>query len=280
MLISLVMATYGRYEEIDRFILSLANQELAAEKFELIIVDQNDVIEISDIVERYKYKLNIRHIRSKKKGLSFNRNIGLQYAKAELVGFPDDDCTYYPDTLSSVLEKLHNPKINAVFGAIRDRQGKDIIRKWPSTSTHLNRWNFFFLYSSITLFCRKKDILFNELLGAGCFFGSYEDADFTYQLVKCKGGCVYYPDVQVWHPPIGITEFSSEKNISYSLGFGGFCASHKWDIYILRIFFLSIAYHFALAIYEAITLQKQKSAKRWSSVFYKIVGFLKYPRHD
>ena len=47
--ISLILATYGRKIEVHQFIDSLIIQSLPKKSFELIVVDQNDTIDLSDI---------------------------------------------------------------------------------------------------------------------------------------------------------------------------------------------------------------------------------------
>ena len=73
---SLVMATLGRSEEIKIFLDSLSAQDY--KNFELIIVDQNERDILRDIVDEYKQKFYINHIRIREKGLSLARNIGIK----------------------------------------------------------------------------------------------------------------------------------------------------------------------------------------------------------
>src|SRR5690606_35936215 len=105
------------------------------------------------IIESAAKHLNVLHIKSDKKGLSLNRNIGLRKASGKYVAFPDDDCIYYPNTLTKVLEKFNEDHVDIVFGSIRDKEtDQSIIRDWPNKKIRLTRSNFFSLYSSITIF--------------------------------------------------------------------------------------------------------------------------------
>lgn len=274
---SLILATYGRSIEIDELLRSLKIQNIGVDNFEIIIVDQNDQISIDEVVLKYSGVLNIVHLKSTKKGLSYNRNIGISHAKGDYICFPDDDCTYYPDTLSSVVDCFSNPQVNAVFGAIRDRSTREnIIRQWPLENKKLTKYNFFWLYSSITMFVRKSSIRFNEQLGVGCYFGSCEDSDYAYAFIKNIGGCYYFSNVEVWHPKIGLEEFSREKNHSYGLGFGAFCASHKFDFFILRIYFMSLAFHLAQAVLAIFRLDINAASKRWCAFSSRVIGFYEY----
>lgn len=73
MLISLIMPTLNRYDDIYLLMDSLENQTY--KNFELIVVDQNDNSKVKEIVDKYIDKLDIKYIKSSKKGLSYNRNV-------------------------------------------------------------------------------------------------------------------------------------------------------------------------------------------------------------
>lgn len=275
-LFSLVVATYGRSTELGRLLESLTWQEILLNQFEVIIVDQNDTIDLSKIIDEYRALLSIVHIKSSKKGLSFNRNIGIRQSRGKYLCFPDDDCTYYPDTLAKALTNFSSPGVSTVFGAIRDRvRGKNIIRNWPQKKVELTRRNFFFLNSSITIFTKNNKVLFDESLGVGCYFGSCEDADFSYRQIK-QGKAVYYPDIEVWHPEIGLVEFSKEKNISYGLGFGAFCCIHKKDLFIIWIFLAAIGFHLAKGVFAILKFDLEQAGKRKDAVWSRMKGFYQY----
>lgn len=278
MIFSLIVATCGRVKEIDTLFESLSKQSIGPESFEVILVDQNESESLSWIVETHSINLRINHIRSTRKGLSYNRNIGLSAARGDYVCFPDDDCTYYPDTLAMAYKHLKEGTASAVFGAIRDRAtGESIIRNWPSSEKKINRYNFYHLFSSITIFAKKSSIRFNENLGAGCYFGSNEDADYTYSLIKKMGNCNYHPDIELWHPKAGVAQFSKEKNRSYGLGFGAFCAAYKFDLFIARLFFLALGYHVSLAALAILRGDLETAEKRWDAFLSRINGFIEYP---
>src|SRR5262249_2604201 len=95
--VSLVTCTLGdRKERLARLLQSLAPQGFRA--FELIVVDQNPPGYIDEILQTCGAGLRIKHVRSAP-GLSAARNVGLAQANGQIVGFPDDDCWYLPDTL-------------------------------------------------------------------------------------------------------------------------------------------------------------------------------------
>lgn len=275
MIFSLILATYGRLSEVSDLLASLEKQTLPLSLFEIIIVDQNDKLDLDPIIAKFKETLNIKHIRSKRKGLSLNRNIGLKLARGSYICFPDDDCKYYPDTLSRVKQHFDSTSANLVLGAIRDRTtDKNIIRNWPSKNIRINRYNFFTLYSSITIFTKRNELLFDENLGVGCYFGSCEDTDYIYRLIKKTKKSLYFSDIEVWHPDPSIISISKEKNISYGLGFGAFYYKHKFDIFIARIYLISLIYHLSLSILSAFRLDYLSMSRRWDAFTSRIKGFI------
>jgi len=59
--ISLIIPTYGRYTEVERLLCSLTKQTHSLQKIEIIIVDQNDTIDLSPIINKFVSILNIVH---------------------------------------------------------------------------------------------------------------------------------------------------------------------------------------------------------------------------
>ncbi|WP_265324580.1 glycosyltransferase family 2 protein [Clostridioides difficile] len=65
MLISLIMPTLNRYDDIYLLMDSLENQTY--KNFELIVVDQNDNSKVKEIVDKYIDKLDIKYIKALKR---------------------------------------------------------------------------------------------------------------------------------------------------------------------------------------------------------------------
>lgn len=274
---SLIMATYGRKQEIALFLDSLLVQTFPLDKVEVIIVDQNDKIELKTIIDEYKNKLNIIYIKSDKKGLSLNRNIGLGPAKGKYIAFPDDDCTYYPETLSQVSAIFQEHKnIDVLLGRIIDKSlNRNIIRKWKNNEFFINRFNFFLNYSSITIFAKKNDILFDEELGVGTYFGSYEDAEYVFNLISTNR-CIYYtPKIEVWHPEPKEQELNYNKIYSYGLGFGALVIKH-FSYPMIYLFIQSIGFHLIKLLLSLAKLDKIGIKKSWFSIASRFKGVYKY----
>ena len=159
---SLIMATLGRFDEIRIFLDSIDLQNYT--DFELIIVDQNEENILGDIILPYKKKFYINHIRIKEKGLSLARNVGIKYAKGDIIAFPDDDCIYSLGILDFVNKFfIENKNVDFLTFRLRDKEtGDDAI------------------------FIRVKninDVFFDENLGVGRRYGSGEESDMVLELL-------------------------------------------------------------------------------------------------
>jgi glycosyltransferase involved in cell wall biosynthesis len=273
--ISLILATYGRKIEVHQFIDSLISQSLPKKSFELIVVDQNDTIDLSDIKNKYLNILNIVYIKSPVKGLSKNRNIGLGYASGRYVAFPDDDCIYYPDTLSTVIylfSKLDD--VDVLMGSIYDvKNEKDVLRSWPEKNICINKVNFYKLVTSITIFSKNTNMNFDENLGVGAKFGSNEDAEYIYRYLCMKSNVVYTKSIKVWHPEQRFTIIPNQKIYSYGMGFGAFVAKYK-STELLLIFFVAITFHFCKMIYYFILCDFGRSKCSWIAFHSRLFGLL------
>lgn len=239
MCFSLIIATLGRKKELLEAIESIKNGNYDISNLEIIIVDQNEKGFLDKEILEFK-DLKIKHIHSDIKGLSYNRNIGLRYATGDIICFPDDDCKFYTNTLIEVSNVLLDSNIDFCMGRIYDiKIKKDIIKKWSKKDLKVNKFNSYFINSSITMFIKKEFILnFDENLGVGARFGSCEDADLIYRILENKAKGIYTPKIELWHPEPNYQEISLEKVKNYASGFGYFVRKNTDGIKILLLFLL------------------------------------------
>lgn len=244
---SLIVATYGRKSELERFLRSIRAQDFDLSKVEVLIVDQNTEVDLSSIIQKYKSHFRVLHIKTNVKGTSHARNLGLDASHGDIVAFPDDDCTYYPDTLKRVqkaFEEFH--EAGCMSGRIYDREKQEnILREWGKTTHRITWKNFYYNSSAITKFVRgdiARRHRFCEALGPGTSFGSCEDPDYIVGLLRKPCKIFYTPGIEVWHPKETINELSEDKIWRYGIGFGGFCRKNL-NLYIGFLFISAIAFH-------------------------------------
>lgn len=272
---SLILATIGRKNEVQEFLDSIEKSNYPLEKIEIIIVDQNKDDFLQEIIKEYAKKIKIIYLKSEEKGLSKNRNIGLKYISNEIIGFPDDDCKYFKNTLLNISKSFEaNLELDGVVGRIVDEDGNDCIRKWDRCRLKITKKNFYTKASSITMFEKNINILkFDEELGAGSKYGSSEDVDFLYRTLKFGKKINYNPDIILYHPKPNNT-FSKEKAYSYGIGHGAFIKKNL-DFNTLKIYFQGIVLVLIRMFKYLLKLDLKKFVIWHNSLIGRIHGFKK-----
>ncbi|MFH1154109.1 MAG: glycosyltransferase [Pseudomonadota bacterium] len=112
-LISIIIPTYNRPEQLNACLLSLTQQRFDSSRFEVIVVDDGSPTSIEALAGRFLDRLELRIIRQQdNRGPAAARNIGAYYARGEILAFTDDDCR--PDT-------NWLPSLRALFRRYPDR---------------------------------------------------------------------------------------------------------------------------------------------------------------
>ena len=202
MKVSLVMPTINVTTELELFLKSLRTQTY--KDFELIVVDQNEGNEAFEIVKDYEEEFKIKYAKSDEKGLSLNRNRGLVLMEGEIVGFPDDDCEYQPDTLEKVVAFFERKKNYRIYSCRTLERGKTYgTGVMEKKDMEITKDNVDKTVKSITFFVNyKKDdiILFDENLGVGATFGSGEETDYVLTLLHKGYKGRYFANDIIFHP--------------------------------------------------------------------------------
>ncbi len=273
---SLILCTVGRTDVVVSFLESLTRQTY--KDFECIVLDQNDDDRLEECIQTYKGVLPLQHIRSTKKGLSLNRNIGVEHSSGDIIAFPDDDCEYLPSTL----EDVHNfftthPEKDLLTINIKDLQKEEYFID-EKDSFPLDRYSYYKYAISIGIFVKtrqKEDVHFDELMGAGQKFGSGEESDMVSNLLE-KGYRAYYQgSTFVLHPVEAPTNNLEVRYERYNMGYG---ALMKKEIVARRKYSFLHSFSFDLIkrfIAGIIPVKKRKLY--WISFRSRVKGYLSYP---
>lgn len=224
---SLILCTVNREKEVIHFLDSLVEQ--VYKNFEVLVVDQNNDNRIKFIIEKYT-SLRLIYLKSEL-GLSKARNIGLKKAKGDIVCFPDDDCTYPSVLLSNVKNFFEKNDYDILMGKTIDlKTGKIVAGHNSLIEQRLS--TFYTLGSSTTLFIRNNQkILFDERFGLGSIYGSEEENELIFRLLKNGFKGYYNPNIDyVYHPPSDL-DFNDIKRVKIrSIGLGAFIAKYLFSI--------------------------------------------------
>jgi len=223
--ISLVIATRGRREELDRCLASLRAQTLRPH--EIVIVDQNPSGWLDMVVASHTEALPLRHLTRPPRGASFARNQGLAAATGDWVGFPDDDCWATPDWLRLVADVLAGPDApDALCVPLHDEKDLPLVLRWPRRATPITRRNVWQSCLMAGFFARRALLSdcggLAENIGVGSVdgLGSGEETDLALRLIASGARVEFRPVAGLRHParpPFGDLAGRAE---SYGRGFG------------------------------------------------------------
>lgn len=209
---NLVIATKNRPLELERLFRSLALEGNYSELLKVVVVDQSNTdifnqnsVLIHHLFEKRK-KLEVIHINDENTGLSKARNKGLtRIADQGYLCFPDDDC-WYPESfflqMREQFEKTHATFLLTYYREeFEDRP--ELKGNYKVTWLNLKKTAF----NSVSIFIDlskvdKKDLYFDESIGAGTSLPYGEDNLFSYRIFSRYGNTRKISDPYVYHPVI------------------------------------------------------------------------------
>lgn len=114
-LLSIIVPVFRVEKYLDRCVMSLLHQDLSAEEYEIILVDDgsDDTCpqKCDDYAAQYK---QIHAIHQPNKGLSSARNTGIKAARGKYICFADSDDFVEPNTYSSLVRQAQKEQLDAL----------------------------------------------------------------------------------------------------------------------------------------------------------------------
>lgn len=279
MLVSLIMPTLNRFDDIYIFMDSLLEQTY--KNFELIVVDQNDNDKVKEIVDKYVDRLDIKYIKSNKKGLSYNRNIGIAAAQGKILAFPDDDCGYKPDTIEKAINFFEKNKEYKIYSCkTMDFNEVDTFKRMYNGTCDINSLNVMDTITSITFFVLFEDkdyLMFDERLGVGGEFGAGEEVDYILELLSRGYKGRYFGDDIIYHPAKKHSKSKEkyQRDFNYGRGFGALCK--KEIVYRKNKKFIKIMAYKIIRNIGGIVLNKDRDYHT-ATIKGRINGFKEYKK--
>ena len=195
----LVVATVGRTDELGCLLDSIDRQQADVR---VVVVDQNDDGVLDEVLA--SRQLRIERVRAEP-GLSRARNAALPLLEADVVAFPDDDCTYPPGLLARVAERFAaDPALGGLTGRAEDADGNSAA-SWKRDRAVLTDENLWNRAISFTIFLRRAVVeavgtFDQELgLGSGTPWSSGEEIDFLIRAIHSGARIEYDPALVVTH---------------------------------------------------------------------------------
>ncbi|MFC1568319.1 glycosyltransferase family 2 protein [Candidatus Margulisiibacteriota bacterium] len=276
---SLITATFGRREALERLLKSLAEQQY--KNYELILIDMDPDDDVAALLQKYRSQLTaVTLIKQPRIGLSRARNIGLRQASGDVIAFPDDDCWYPGDLLGQVNGDFDDHSEVAVLtGRVMDPAGKPVAGRFLKKSCPVNKFNLWCTSASVTIFVKsvvaKKVNGFDESLGVGAStrFLASEETDYLLRLLEAGARINYEPEFLVYHPdPVqAFDDQAIKRAYEYGCGAGRVIKKHHYPLW----FKLSVLLRpFMAALAWLLTARLKRSQFYFASLKGRIIGLL------
>jgi glycosyltransferase involved in cell wall biosynthesis len=200
-LVSVVVSTRNRPARLTRLLASLREQELAADAFEVIVVDDGSDGATAAVLaeESVRPGLRLRSIRHEQPlGPARGRNTGWRLARAPLVAFTDDDCAPAPGWLATGL-RAHGIAPGAVVQGATRPDPEELSNEGALSRTVLVE-SLGPQYEACNIFYPRE--LLEELGGFDERFGplpTAEDTDLAWRAIERGAPTVFASDALVFH---------------------------------------------------------------------------------
>ncbi|SES31514.1 glycosyltransferase family A protein [Rhizobium sp. NFR03] len=234
---SLVVATLGRVEEIERLLVSLVAQQ--RRDLEVLFVDQNGDDRLVPLLARFSAEIDIVHIRSSEKGVCRARNRGAAQARGAWLMFPDDDC-WYPDAFFQTLEALMASEPADIYsGRPTATDGRTIMGDFATEPTALTRDTVWDTLMEWIVIVRRPvyEVAggFDAALGpgSGTIWGAHEVQDMILNCLETGATGQYFPALTAHHPEDHgdrRTHEHAQKMYRYGAGLGYVLRRHGFPM--------------------------------------------------
>lgn len=176
----------------------------------MLVVDQNEDDRLAPVVAAFEGRLDLEHLRSPR-GLSRACNAGFARATADVVGRPDDDCWYAPDTVERVLRAFaEHPDWDALSGTSCDDEGRPTQLRWDSEGGLVTPRNLWRRAIGFTFFIRGRaigtvgewDESYSTRLGPDgeLIAGGGQDGEYILRALSRGLTVGYEPSIRIGHP--------------------------------------------------------------------------------
>jgi glycosyltransferase involved in cell wall biosynthesis len=245
--ISVVIPTYRRPDLLQRCLLSLKNQSMTKEDFEIIVVsDGPDEITKDAANEFSSLNAQFNFLQMPiKKGPAAARNFGWHHAKGILIAFTDDDTLTDKDWLKNIWRAYKGENEIAYTGQIKVPI-TDHPTDYEKNTAGLETAEFVTANCCATKAALKRTGGFDERFSMAW----REDSDLGFKLILHQIPIIHLPDALVIHPvrqvPWGISIKEQKKGMFNALLYKKYPALYRkkiqstpaWNYYVMVISFV------------------------------------------
>ncbi len=220
-IVSVVVATYDRPDDLHRCLKHLVAQETNRE-VEVIVVDNNPASGLTPpVVAEFK---EVVLVNENRKGLSYARNAGINASKGEIIISTDDDVIVPSDWVENLITPFVRADVMVVTGNVlpleletssqhffelygglgRGFKKAEYDGKWFESFRRraVPTWSIGACANAAfraSIFANPEIGMIDETLGAGTPTGCSEDTYLFYKVLKLGYTIIYEPKSYVWH---------------------------------------------------------------------------------
>jgi GT2 family glycosyltransferase len=196
---SIIIPAYNEAANLKRCLESLAQLDYPKQDYEIIVINNNSTDNTEEIIHQFK---DVVYLKEERKGGSFARNRGMQYAMHNILVFLDADTAVSQSWLKNLINPFSDKTIGAVGGEIRPLRARNIISEYLAISLFMRYHRYgkrreIKGYPSCNLAVRKE--LIEKGFDTDVFSTYGEDKDLCYQILKKGFKIIFQPGAIIYH---------------------------------------------------------------------------------
>lgn len=221
--VSVLVTVHNEQARLPLLLSALAGQTLAADRYELVVVDDASEDDTREVARRHPGARVVAL--PTHSGLAAGRNAGIRAATGRLIAFTDGDCLPHETWLERGVERLSETGADVLVGGIEMPLGPgSSLAALVDATIYLNQASYAQAgFGAGANLWFRRDVfarfgLFNERVG---LYG--DETELCQRAVRNGARLVYAPDVRLVHPP----RRRARDVLRKSLHLGATLAAHR-----------------------------------------------------
>jgi len=222
---SIIVPTYNNQNTIRECVVALKNQTILSDLYEIIVVNDGSTDNTLNILNTIS---DITIITIENSGPAVARNIGVKYAKGNIVVFTDADCIPEVDWLQQMVTFFNTEDIVAVKGVYKSTQSELVARfvqkEYEFKYERMKKQKYIDFVDTYSAAYRKDIFLANKGFDENFRKPSVEDQELSFRLARKGYHMIFQPNAKVFHfhDRTLLKYWKRKKDIGY------------WKAYMLR----------------------------------------------
>ena len=202
--VSVIVPAYQAGKSIDRCLQSLARQTVAAETYEVLVVDDGSTDETH---ARAAAHGGVQLLAQDHAGPAAARNLGVQHARGSIVLFTDADCEPAQDWLECMTVAFGDQEVVGAKGAYLTKQRELVARfvqieyedRYDLMLRRMTQRNGIDFVDTYAAGYRREILVANGGFETSFPCASVEDQEFSFRLARQGHKLVFVPAARVYH---------------------------------------------------------------------------------